>query len=297
MRSALASLAVLASVASIAAVLASNAPARADDSVLPPQVVRPIPRPPVAVVPRVEIVDDGTQPLPTFMQGGRRFLLGETGERYRIRIVNPTATRFEAVVSVDGLDAIDGRTASLDKRGYVIPAFGDVTIDGWRTSLDQVAAFCFSSVRASYAARTGHDRNVGVIGVAFFRERASVVWRPSPWSRRAGETPSAAPTPAPSGEGPGDDAPKAGGARAPSAAARPGLGTQFGEAHESRVELTSFVRADARRPSMVELRYDDRAGLLARGIRLPPRDDREAENALRDTAQPFPGGPFAQPPR
>ena len=62
--------------------------------------------------------------------------------------------RVEAVVSVDGLDAVDGKPASVGKRGYMIPAFGDVTIDGWRTSLSTVAAFRFSSVRDSYAART-----------------------------------------------------------------------------------------------------------------------------------------------
>jgi hypothetical protein len=47
-----------------------------------------------------------------------------------------------------------------------------------------------------------------------------------------------------------------------------------------------------------ELRYDDRDGLLSRGIQLDPpaRDPRDAENELRDTAQAFPGSRFAQPP-
>ena len=60
----------------------------------------------------------------------------ELGDRYRVRITNPTARRVEAVVSVDGLDAIDGKTASFDdKRGYVIAPYGEVTIEGFRTSL------------------------------------------------------------------------------------------------------------------------------------------------------------------
>ena len=63
------------------------------------------------------------------------------------------------------------RQAIDDKRGYVIAPYGEVTIDGFRTSLDQVATFRFSSVRDSYAGRKGQDRNVGVIGVAFFPER------------------------------------------------------------------------------------------------------------------------------
>ena len=241
---------------------------------------RPIVAP--APVPRIELVDDGMRTLPTFAHEGRRFVLGSLSARYRIRIVNPTASRFEAVISVDGLDALDGQPASFAKSGYVIPAFGDVTIDGWRTSLDAVAAFRFSSLRDSYAARTDHASNVGVIGVAFFQERPPVVWRAPP--------PMAA-------------APKSAGAaganrsQAPSASAD-GLGTRFGEAHESRVFEVSFTRANATPSTLAELRYDDREGLLARGIALPPvRDGRWVAAQGRDGAQAFPDPRFAQAPR
>jgi hypothetical protein len=205
--------------------------------------------------------------------------MGSQGERYLVRIVNPTAARVEAVISVDGLDALDGQPASLAKRGYVIPAFGDVTIDGWRTSLDTVAAFRFSSVRDSYAARTDHDRNVGVVGVAFFRERPPIAWR------GLARAPSAA---APSGASGG----------ASKSAQADGLGTQFGESRESHVVETSFIRADAVPSTVADLRYDDRDGLLARGIAVPPiRQPRWAELEQRDTAQAFPDPRFAQPPR
>jgi hypothetical protein len=239
-------------------------------------------RPPVQASPRADLVDESQQTLPSFAHEGRRFVLGSIGERYRVHIVNPTSSRIEAVISVDGLDAVDGHPASLGKRGYVIPAFGDVTIDGWRTSLDTVAAFRFSSVRDSFAARKDQDRNVGVIGVAFFRERPPVVWRPPvAWRGAALSADKAA----------------GAGAAAPSAQ-RSGLGTQFGETHDSRVEETSFVRADAGPMTFAELRYDDRAGLLARGIELPPlRGERWAENLRRDGAEPFPDSRFAQPPR
>jgi hypothetical protein len=280
MRRPLVALATLVAVAAVATVSPSS-------NAETPDGARPVPgavierRPPVMALPRAELVDDELQPLPTFAQEGRRFVLGALGARYRIRIVNPTSARLEAVVSVDGLDAVDGRPADLAKRGYVIPAFGDVTIDGWRTTLDTVAAFRFSSVRDSFAGRKEQDRNVGVIGVAFFRERPPVVWRPSPGWR-----------------GPAPSAGAAGGAsRAPSSERR-GLGTQFGESHDSRVVETTFVRADFAPTNVSELRYDDRAGLLARGIALPPlRGDRRAENDRRDAAQPFPDPRFAQPPR
>jgi hypothetical protein len=90
----------------------------------------------------------------------------------------------EAVLSVDGLDVIDGRTADFrGKRGYVVPAYGELRVDGWRTSTTSVAAFRFSSVSNSYAGRKGEARNVGVIGVAIFEERAQpeiIVEQPPP---------------------------------------------------------------------------------------------------------------------
>jgi hypothetical protein len=234
---------------------------------------------PVVAAPRVELVDEGVGPLPTFVHEGRRFVQGDSGQRYRIRIVNPTPARVEAVISVDGLDAVDGRPAAVTKRGYVIAAFDSVTIDGWRTSLDTVAAFRFASVRESYAARTGRDRNVGVIGVAFFRERAPIAWR-SRGSAPSGASADAAGAPS----------------KAPSAQ-RPGLGTEFGESHDSHVSETTFIRAEASPGAVSELRYDDREGLIARGISIPSRDWRQSEIDLRTTAEAFPGSRFAQPPR
>ena len=97
-----------------------------------------------------------------------------------IELVNQSASRFEAVVTVDGLDVIDGRPGSLAKRGYLLQPFATVDIDGFRQNLDEVAAFRFGSVRGSYAASKGSDRNVGVIGVAVFSERGVR----QPWTER-----------------------------------------------------------------------------------------------------------------
>ncbi|HEY6460024.1 MAG TPA: hypothetical protein VIY73_07720 [Polyangiaceae bacterium] len=281
MRRALAAFVVLAAVGTVCP--ASRADTPGTSAGRPDAVVAR--SPPVVEAPHVDLVDDGQGTLPTFFHEGRRFVLGTVGDRYRIRVVNPTASRIEAVVSVDGLDAIDGSPASTTKRGYVVPAFGVVTIDGWRTSLDTVAAFRFSSVRDSYAARQQRPANVGVVGVAFFRERPPIAWRPPPVGWR-GTAPSAS----------------AGGAGEPPSpprkADRDGLGTRFGEAHDSHVDETSFVRASATASNVSELRYDDRQGLLARGIVVPtPWDGRRVENDLRDEARPFPNDRFAHPPR
>jgi hypothetical protein len=121
----------------------------------------------------VELVAEDGNILHAYQRGGRYYVLGRHGDRYSIRVRNPTGRRVEAVISVDGLDVVDGETADFrTKRGYLVPAYGEVVVDGFRTSTTEVAAFRFSSVASSYADRKGKGRNVGVIGVAIFEERA-----------------------------------------------------------------------------------------------------------------------------
>jgi hypothetical protein len=130
---------------------------------------------------RVALNDDSGRPLPAFFAGGRTYAIGEAGQRYSVVVTNEANVRVEAVASVDGLDVLDGKTASFAKRGYLVPARGSVEIDGFRQTSDHVAAFRFGSVRDSYAARTGSDRNVGIVGVAIFAPRNAPAW---PWTHR-----------------------------------------------------------------------------------------------------------------
>jgi hypothetical protein len=134
------------------------------------------------------VVGEGGDVLPGFAAEGRTYVVGHAGERYLIRITNDTGGRFEVVGSVDGLDVIDGRAAAYGKRGYIVHPYSSLTIDGFRTSDDTVAAFRFAAVRDSYAARTGDDRNVGVIGLAFFAEEGSR-WTTDELARRESADP------------------------------------------------------------------------------------------------------------
>ncbi len=276
---------------------------------------------------RVRVVDASMHDLRMFHHDGRSYVLGTVGERYAIVVSNPTPRRVEAVISIDGLDAIDGTAADyVHKRGYILPAYGDATIEGFRTSLDQVATFRFSSVADSYAGRLGQARDVGVIGVAFFAERAPIAIAPPPssprispyddWegrSRAGGGTPHAtsaaparkageAPTPSPrapaSGAGDATEGSSNGAlAGRDRQAERRGLGTEFGEARESHVGETSFTRANATSPSEVAaFRYNDRAGLIALGIRVDPPFVADSELRTRETADPFRANRFAAPP-
>jgi hypothetical protein len=126
---------------------------------------------PVGAGVTVQLTDAYRQPLSGLQLDGRTLVLGRAGDRYGLLVYNGSARRVEVLASVDGLDVVDGRRAALGKRGYIVPAYGTLFIEGFRTSQHTVAAFRFGSVRDSYAARTGNDRNVGVVGVAVWSER------------------------------------------------------------------------------------------------------------------------------
>jgi len=266
---------------------------------------------------QVSILGEDGSVLPTADRSGRRYVLGEHGERYTIRIYNPSSRRVEVVVSVDGLDVIDGKPASLSKRGYVINPYGDVRIEGWRTSVHSVAAFRFGRVADSYAARTSGARNVGVVGVALFTEREAppprpIIPRPHYYDDEhsgaggarghAESAPRPAAPPAKSKAGRDSAASPEAGAPAERRRAelqdRPGLGTEFGEQRGSGVTFTSFVRASSRPAAYAELRYNDHEGLARLGIHFDWEHHHDGDDLwLRETANPFPAGRrFASPP-
>lgn len=123
-------------------------------------------------------VKGGFSYLPAYSgYDGRSFVKGNKDGTYSLFLKNRCKSRLEVVVSVDGLDVIDGKTASFAKRGYVIAPEQSLEIKGWRTSPGTVARFQFSTVAGSYANLAhGETRNVGVIGLAVFSEKGVDPW-------------------------------------------------------------------------------------------------------------------------
>ena len=291
---------------------------------------RPIP-PPFSF----SVEDEHGNSLATFVKDGRTFLLGEPGLRYNIRVQNPSSQRVEAVVSVDGRDAMSGQPGDyVNQRGYVIPAYGSLLVEGFRRSMEEVAAFRFTSPEDSYSSRMGTPQNVGVIGVAFFPERlpprAPVARRPRPLPRPAPlpdsysgdgsahrdlESDRVAPhaptkrlapapmadSPAPAAEGRTDFDDRSRyqrkGAYEDELAARGSvnnLGTQFGETHESVVSSVSFTRASATHPALLSTLRYDDADGLS--ARGIDVSGYRYGRVYQDEPQAFPVSRFAQPP-
>ncbi len=213
----------------------------------------------------VQIYDRSSgEELPVYWHRGERYVSGEPGHEYEVRIRNRGEGRILAVTSVDGVNVITGGTAAPSQSGYVLDPYGEVRIDGWRKSMDEVAAFYFTSLPDSYAARTGRPDNVGVIGVAVFAER---LVHPEPLQER-------------NEQGAADAAEPSASASRESKAAR--LGTGPGQRHDSGATYTSFERASAEPEAVIRVFYDSRRNLVAQGV--IPRGGH-----VRNVPDPFPG--------
>lgn len=233
----------------------------------------------------VTIVDRDTgATLPVHYARGEYWVAGRPGARYAITVRNRLGERVLAVPSVDGVNVLSGETAAWDQRGYVFSPYERYQITGWRKSDSQVAAFEFSHIANSYAARTGRPAHVGVIGVALFREQPPVpqpapAITPEPYSQRrdnghglgrlreepASPAAAAPAAPDPSAESSArsqstDSVAKA----APMPSAK--LGTAHGQRETSVVTHTSFTRLQEQPNEIISIRYDSRENLVASGI-------------------------------
>jgi hypothetical protein len=253
----------------------------------------------------VDIVDRDTgEWLPEYRHRGRDWVPGVPGHRYSVKMTNTTGERVLVVLSVDGVNAISGATAAANQTGYVLGPWQSTEITGWRKSWQDVAQFYFTDLPDSYAARTGRPDNVGVIGVAVFRERAQPqpYYPPAPISRddreydrdsryrdQAGRAEGKAAAPqAPRRAAESSASDSAYGNSAPAQS----IGTGHGAREWSPVSRTDFVRASRTPAQVVQMRYDDIDNLVAMGVM--PRPYRN-DGRRHGQPQAFPNGFAADP--
>ncbi len=252
--------------------------------------------------------------LTPYYYRGEYWVAGNPGARYAIEIHNRLGERVMAVTSVDGVNVVSGATAGWDQTGYVFSAGDRYQITGWRKSDAEIAAFTFTASPNSYAERTGRPANVGVIGVALFRERPPQPAYTGPSigrlteedrSRYDGRLKDEAAESAPRQSM--DKAASAGAANSateldarlapaapapmqPSSLARapaPKLGTGHGARESSYVNHTEFERMQSQPNEVIRIRYDSLDNLFAMGVIKRPRPAAPAIN-------PFPVSPGSQ---
>ena len=220
--------------------------------------------------------------LQVYWHEGRAYVVGKPGNEYAVRIRNRQRDDVLGVISVDGVNVITGETALAQQSGYVLAPYRQFDISGWRKNLASTAAFYFTSLPDSYAARTGRPDNVGVIGVALYRkkEEPAPLSQPAPFAsgelsrKQAANAAGAA------------DAEVQGAARDAKREERDRLGTGHGRIEASHTRHVGFERASSSPAETVTIYYDSYRNLLARGIvpqlpqQFPPR---------RPVPDPFPG--------
>jgi hypothetical protein len=217
--------------------------------------------------------------LPVYWHEGRAWVVGKPGNEYSVRIRNHQREDVLGVISVDGVNVITGETAVPRQSGYVLAPHRQFDISGWRKNLESTAAFYFTPLPDSYAARTGRPDNVGVIGVAFYRKKAepAPLAQPAPFASGQLSRKAAA-----AEAGASADAPNV--PNAPRAAEREDrLGTGHGRIEASQTRHVGFERATSEPAETVVIYYDSYRNLLARGI-IPTQAP-----VRRPSPNPFPG--------
>jgi hypothetical protein len=223
----------------------------------------------------VSIIDrDSGVVLDTHYYRGEYWVAGRPGGRYAIEIHNRLGERLLAVTSVDGVNVVSGATAGWDQGGYVFGPGDRYQITGWRKSDAEVAAFTFTDLPNSYAARTGRPANVGVIGVAVFRERQPpTVDQPAIGGLSSNRSDAARAA---------ESAPMSPRSALAAPQPRAKLGTGHGEREYSYVDHTEFVRMQPQPNQVIRIHYDSLDNLFAMGIITRP-------HPMPPVPNPFPG--------
>ena len=219
--------------------------------------------------------------LQVYWHEGRAWVIGKPGNEYQISVQNRLTEDVMAVMSIDGVNIVSGETARPDQTGYVLAARRSFDIAGWRKSTSQIAAFYFTQLPDSYAARTGRPDDVGVIGVAVFRKKpsdppVSIAPQSAPPSNSRAESYN------------GPSAKSEAAARSDSSSlssqlsrqAEERIGTGHGRIEDSRVNYMSFERASSTPSETIAIYYDSVRNLIARGVIRQPAPV---------TPRPFPG--------
>ena len=231
--------------------------------------------------------------LPVYEHHGRYYVVGRPGNEYQIQIRNQSGGDLLTVVSVDGVNVISGETANWDQSGYVLNAWDNMDIKGWRKSLERTAAFYFTRLPDSYAARTGRPDNVGVIGLAVFQRKPVPILYDAPLEQEDRAADASEPFGAAQAPAPATRSESAGGAKAGELAEgnrdseraprKQRLGTGHGRSESSYARYTTFERATAAPAEIITIYYDSYRNLIAQGV-IP--DQRDVEPLA---ATPFPG--------
>ena len=229
----------------------------------------------------------------------RSYFQAFRGQNYSLLLHNNSDRRIGVLISVDGLNVVSGERSGLSRNEamYVLDPYEETTINGWRTSLDEVRRFVFVNEERSYAERTGQaNGDMGWVRVLAFREQRS------PWDNIRKYRDDSRPYGGSPNEGPGLDqaprtqaappqienmAPEQSKSYADREESNPGTG--WGDRKYDHVRRTNF-RPEVSPVDQITLRYEYARGLAQLGIHVRQGRDRTWERERGELG-------FAKPPQ
>jgi hypothetical protein len=247
----------------------------------------------------------GRNPADEYFHNGAVWIEGREGNNYTIELTNRSNVCSLFILSVDGLDVLEGKPAGLNSQGYVIPAGNTVSVPGWKVNDQQAAEFYFSRSRESYVNSIGGSTaNTGVIGAMVFSEYSlftttsltnnnqrmyTPVLSKNSWvasSVSAGTTINAATVQAATANTTTNSASaevKNSGGLSSQAYVSQEVGTGFGNATDWQTVSTQFRRNNPTQPdTIMAIYYNTARNLEKMGIRLRRKND------VQYKADPFP---------
>ncbi len=231
------------------------------------------------------------RPQPLFSRPGidRSYFQAFEGQNYALRLRNNTGERVGVLITVDGLNVVNGEQSDLaaNEPMYVLDPWESATIAGWRSSQSEVRRFVFVDEERSYANRTDQaNGDMGWIRVHAFREyqpQTNNGWgKTRSFYRDGGEAPPSSAAPELNGQSQRRDMSNL----APNEQGNPGTG--WGERRYDPVRRVWFQPEPYATDQMV-LRYEYESGLRALGI-YPRRGNRTWQRERGELG-------YAQPPR
>ena len=229
----------------------------------------------------LSIRPNGRAAADEYYHNGVTWIEGREGSKYTIFLKNLVNSRLQFIVSVDGLDVLDGKPAGINSRGYVVDPNATLEIPGWRLNNQEAAEFYFSKKSNSYVSEIGGSvANTGVIGVMAFVEQQLIpnmsIWPPGyppiTWTYPNSLLYSSV-----------RGATAMQNSTGPVAQNLCGVGTGFGDAINHPTQATNFISMNPSSwDAMSVIYYDTAENLKRQGIQLKTR-------TTVSTPNPFPG--------
>lgn len=185
-------------------------------------------------------------PVDSYYPNRKAYAEAVKGDHYSIIVRNRLNRRIGVVVAVDGRNIISGKKSWLrnSERMYILEPYGSGEYTGWRTGMDTINRFYFTSAGDSYAAAFKDRSAMGVIAVAVYPEVRRYV-EPQEMSRYKSRDRAAA---APSAKGESESA-----------------GTGFGREEYAPARMVAF-EPESSAVEKIFLKYEWRSTLCRKGI-------------------------------